>query len=95
MRVKLSAGDTLVEQGDTSIELYLLLDGLVAVEVDGNVVAEVGPGAVVGERALLEGGSRTSTLRAVTDCRLARAGADQIDPDALARLAAGHRREQR
>ncbi len=95
VRVKLSAGDTLVEQGDTSIELYLLLDGLVAVEVDGDVIAQVGPGAVVGERALLEGGSRTSTLRAVTDCRLARAGADQIDPDALARLAAGHRREQR
>jgi hypothetical protein len=92
--VKLAAGDTLVRQGDTGTELYLLLDGVIEVEVDGDVVAEVGPGAVVGERALLEGGSRTSTLRAVTDCRLARARADQVDRDALARLASGHRREQ-
>jgi Cyclic nucleotide-binding domain len=91
--VELAMNETLVEQGDAGAELYLLLDGILAVEVDGDVVAEVGPGAVIGERALLEGGTRTSTLRAVTDCRLARADADQLDPDALAELASGHRRE--
>jgi Cyclic nucleotide-binding domain len=93
--VKLAATETVVEQGQTGTELYLLLDGLIAVEVDGRVVAEVGPGAVVGERALLEGGTRTSTLRAVTDCRLAKAHADQLDRAALAELATGHHREQR
>jgi Cyclic nucleotide-binding domain len=92
-RVMLDAGDTLVEQGTPGTELYLLLDGLLAVEVDGQVVAEVGPGAVLGERAQLEGGSRTSTLRAVTECRLATADAAQLDPDALAELATEHRRE--
>jgi hypothetical protein len=92
--VKVAATDTLVEQGHSGTELYLLLDGLLAVEVDGRIVAEVGPGAVVGERALLEGGTRTSTLRAVTDCRLAKARADQLDRDALAELASGHHREQ-
>ena len=92
--VKLAADETLVEQGQPGNELYLLLDGLLAVEVDGRIVAEVGPGAVLGERALLEGGTRTSTLLAITECRLARADADQLDRTALAELARGHRREQ-
>ena len=45
----------LTEQGAVDGELFLLLDGVLVVEVDGAEVAEVGPGAVVGERALLEG----------------------------------------
>ncbi len=78
---KLAAGKTLVEQGERGDELFLLLDGVLAVEVDGRRVAEVGPGAIVGERAVLEGGIRTSTLRALTPCRIAAARADGIAPD--------------
>jgi hypothetical protein len=44
---------------------------------------------------VLEGGTRTSTLRADTACRVAVARADQLDRDALAELAEGHRREDR
>ncbi len=90
---KVRLGDTLVEQGAPGAELYLLLDGVLAVEVDGQGVAEVGPGAVLGERALLEGGKRTATLRAVTSCKVAVAAADELDRDALAEVASGHRRE--
>ena len=90
---KLAAGKVLVEQGDEGRELFLLLDGVLAVEVDGTVVAEIGPGAVLGERALLEGGKRTSTLRAVTRCRVAIAEPDDIAPEALDELRDGHRRE--
>ncbi len=90
---KVKEGRTLVEQGDEGGELYLLLDGVLSVEVDGKALAEVGPGVVVGERAILEGGTRTSTLRAVTDCRVAVAAADAIDRAALAELSEGHRRE--
>jgi len=82
-----------VEQGEQGEALFFLLDGVLAVEVDGAVVAEVGPGAVVGERAMLEGGRRTSTLRAVTPAKVAVAPADRIDADALAELSQGHRRE--
>ena len=46
--------------------MFLILDGMFVVEVDGEQVAEIGPGAVVGERASLEGGLRTATLRATT-----------------------------
>ncbi len=89
----LAPGATLVEQGAPGDELYLLLDGVLAVEVDGEVLAEVGPGALVGERALLEGGERTATLRAVTRCKVAVAGAGEIDRDALAEVSLGHHRE--
>ncbi|MDQ6838206.1 MAG: cyclic nucleotide-binding domain-containing protein [Actinomycetota bacterium] len=89
----LAAGATLVEQGDVGDSLFLLLDGVLAVEVDGQVLAEVGPGAVLGERAVLEGGTRTATLRAVTPAKVALAPADLIDMEALTELSEGHRRE--
>jgi hypothetical protein len=91
---KLKAGATLVEQGQPGGELFLLLDGVLSVDVDGEVLAELGPGSVVGERAVLEGGARTSTLRAVTPCRVAVATAAQLDLSRLAQLAEGHRREE-
>lgn len=91
---KLTAGDTLVEQGERGDELFLVLDGILSIEVDGEAVAEAGPGTILGERAVLEGGARTSTVRAVTPARVAVAAADQIDRDALAELAEGHRREE-
>jgi len=90
---KVKEGDLLTEQGAPGDEVFLLLDGVLRVEVDGELVAEVGPGAIVGERAVLEGGTRTATLRAVTPVRVAVAPKDDIDQDALAELAAGHRRE--
>ncbi|MET0148799.1 MAG: cyclic nucleotide-binding domain-containing protein, partial [Acidimicrobiales bacterium] len=74
-------------------EVYLLLDGVLRVEVDGELVAEVGPGAILGERAVLEGGTRTASLRAVTAGRVAVAAGEGIDLDALAEIAEGHRRE--
>jgi cyclic nucleotide-binding protein len=91
---KLAMGSTLVEQGQAGAELFLLLDGVLAVEADGKPIAEVGPGAILGERALLEGGLRTATLRAATACRVAVATADQVSEEALAELAKGHRREE-
>jgi hypothetical protein len=91
---KLKAGRTLTAQGARDGELFLLLDGVLVVEVDGSEVAEVGPGAVVGERALLEGGTRTSTLRAHTACRVAAVPFDSVDRDLLIALSGGHHREE-
>jgi hypothetical protein len=90
----LDPGQTLTRQGELGGELYLLLDGVLAVEVDGKVLAELGPGAVLGERAILEGGRRTSTLTAVTRVRVATASSRAIDRARLAELAASHRREE-
>jgi hypothetical protein len=91
---KLRKGGVLVKQGERGDELYLLLDGMVEFEVDGTPVAEAGPGAIIGERAVLEGGVRTATVRALTSCRVAVATAKQLDPAALAEVSKGHRRER-
>ena len=90
---KLAKGTLLAEQGDPGHDIYLLLDGVLSVSVDGTQVGELGPGAVMGERALLEGGRRTATLRAVTDCVIATAAKDQIDRGSLSSLAELHHRE--
>jgi hypothetical protein len=89
----IKAGSTLVEQGDDGTDLFLLLDGVLTVVADGEPVAELGPGAILGERAVLEGGRRTASLVARTLCRVAVARADQVDRAALEELAQGHRRE--
>lgn len=91
---KVRAGEPIVNQGEPGRELFLLLDGVVRVEVDGERLAEYGPGSMHGERAVLEGGTRTSTIVAVTDCKLAVAKADELDRSALAELSTGHRREE-
>lgn len=90
---RVKQGKTLVQQGSKSDELFLLLNGVLVVEVDGEQLAELGPGVVLGERALLEGGLRTATLRAVTECKVAAAPSDQVDRQKLVELASRHRRE--
>jgi hypothetical protein len=86
-------GETLVTQGEPGTDVYLILDGIFVVEVDGDPVAEIGPGAVVGERAGLVDGRRTATLRAQTVARVAGVPADALDAGALGTLAESHRRE--
>jgi hypothetical protein len=93
-RRKLDVDETLVEQGQAGDDVYLILDGVLAVEVDGDVVAEIGPGAIVGERAVLENGTRTATLRARTPSRVAVVPGTALAPDELEALAAGRRREE-
>jgi hypothetical protein len=89
----LAEGSVLVKQGDPGGSLFLLLDGVLRVEVDGRPLVELGPGAVLGERAVLEGGRRTATLTAVTPGRVAAVPGSSIDQEALRQLAEGHRRE--
>jgi hypothetical protein len=90
----LEPGAELVRQGDFGQDIYLVLDGVIRVTRDGERLAEYGPGAMLGERAALEGGTRTSTLAAVTKCRVASVPAVQLDLSDLAELATGHRREE-
>ncbi len=92
--LRLSPGQTLVEQGRSGNAVFLLLDGILDVEVDGARIAEVGPGAILGERALLEQGVRTATLRAASPCRVAVANTDELDPRALGEISPTHRREE-
>jgi Cyclic nucleotide-binding domain len=89
---KVKAGGALVTQGEQGSEVFLLLDGVLRVEEDGTRLAEYGPGALLGERAHLDGGARTSTLVAVTPCKVAAVEAAELDRGALQELSKDHRR---
>jgi Cyclic nucleotide-binding domain len=88
-----AAGSTLVRQGQPGTDVYLILDGVLRVERDGEALAEYGPGAMLGERSGLESGNRTASLIAVTACKVAAVDGAHLDRDALSQLSAGHRRE--
>jgi Cyclic nucleotide-binding domain len=90
---RMRPGDVLARQGQPGSEVCLVLDGVIRVEQDGNRLAEYGPGALLGERAPIESGTRTSTLVAVTPSRVACVDASQLDRSALTELARRHRRE--
>jgi hypothetical protein len=94
---KLAEGDVLIEQGESAGEqtfVFLVLDGVLDVIIDGEVVGELGPGAIVGERAQLEGGTRTATLRAKTTCKVVAVPGEELDRSTLEQVAAGRRREE-
>jgi hypothetical protein len=91
--LKIDKGTSLVRQGEKGTYVYLILDGVVRVEKDGQRLAEYGPGALLGERAHLEGGTRTSSLVAVTKARVAMVPGESLDREALEELSTGHRRE--
>jgi hypothetical protein len=90
---KVKAGQPITVQGEPGDELYLVIDGVFDVDVDGTTVAEIGPGAIVGERAILEGGVRSATVTARTDSRVAVQHVVTADPETLTAIASGHRAE--
>jgi CRP-like cAMP-binding protein len=62
---------------------------VLSVEQGGEAVAEVGPGAILDEKALLGDGKRTDTLVATTNARVAVIPPDAIDESKLGELSAG------
>jgi len=87
------AGEFLFRQAEVGTLIALILDGNFEIRVNGKTVGHAGPGTVVGERALLEGGRRTADLRALTEGRVAEAGPGPLSAEQLSELAQGHQRE--
>jgi hypothetical protein len=92
---KVKAGTTIIAEGEEADDIVLLLDGLVQVEAKGAELARLGPGSILGERASIEQGRRTATVRTVTDCRIVSYLAADLPGRDLRELAAGHYREGR
>jgi CRP-like cAMP-binding protein len=67
--VDLPAGRVLFNQGDAAAELFIVLDGSVRVERDGQVIANRGAGEFFGEMALVSEGPRMATATLESDSR--------------------------
>ena len=63
-----------IEQGDAGDYMYIIEKGTFAVDVDGNKVATLGPGALFGELALLYDAARAASVVAMSDAVVWRVG---------------------
>ena len=87
---ELKAGSDFFQQGYAAQAVHLVLDGEVAVSVDGAEVARLGPGSVFGEMAMLTNRQRMGTVTAVVPTTVASVGESSLDRDDLRELAAAH-----
>src|SRR5690349_14743242 len=65
-------GTTLIREGDYSNEMIAIESGNADIVRDGETVASVGPGEVVGELGVLEKGMRNASVVATTSMRVIR-----------------------
>lgn len=72
--------DTVIfEEGQPGFELFLVLEGRVAIEHDGRTVAELGRRECFGEMAILDDGPRSAAARAIEDTELLLIHRDDFD----------------
>jgi CRP-like cAMP-binding protein len=62
------AGQVVTREGEGGIFMYLVLQGRVAISIQGKVVERVGPGGMFGEMALVDQSPRIATATAETAC---------------------------
>lgn len=70
--VALAEGQKLFSSGEAAQDMYVLLEGSVAIRVGNQVVETAGAGALLGEMAMIEDAPRVATVVARTPCRLTR-----------------------
>lgn len=64
--IDLKEGRALTRQGDPGREFMIIREGTAKVEIDGSVVAHLGPGEFLGELAVISGTPRTATVTATS-----------------------------
>ena len=69
-RVTFAKGFTMMKQGDSGREAFIILSGKATVKRSGKNVATLGTGTVVGELSLLDHGPRTATVICDTECQV-------------------------
>jgi CRP/FNR family cyclic AMP-dependent transcriptional regulator len=68
--IHVGAGKTLISEGETGHEFFVILEGQAKVTRRGRKIATLGPGDAFGELALLEKAPRNSTIVAETEMEL-------------------------
>jgi CRP-like cAMP-binding protein len=68
--VSVPAGKELVREGDYSYDVLAIEEGNARVERNGDAIADLGPGDVIGEMGVLEREQRNATVTATSPMRL-------------------------
>ena len=68
--VNVASGKTIVEEGGSGHEFFLILNGTASVKRGGRKIATLNPGQYFGEMALLDRGPRSATIVADSDMTL-------------------------
>lgn len=66
-KTPIAAGREFIKQGTVGREAFIIVSGDASVWKDGKLIAAVGPGAVIGEMALLSGTPRNASVKAEGD----------------------------
>ena len=69
--LQLAPGAFLFREGDKGEKMYVLLEGEIDICLGDFVLETVGPGALIGEMALIDNSPRTANAVAKAACRLA------------------------
>lgn len=72
--VDIPAGKVLMRQGESGAEMFVIASGSVRIERNGEFIRNLGPGAAIGEMALLSEGPRTATVTTLEPTRILLAG---------------------
>jgi len=65
-----NAGIPIFKEGSAGGLAYVVLEGRIALSIQGKVVQRVGPGGIFGEMALIDQSTRAASATAETDCAL-------------------------
>ena len=79
MEETFAAGVQIIDEGEYGQHMYIIVDGSVEVETNNVQIANLLPGDFVGEMSMLDGGSRSASVRAITDCLLLRIDKDDFE----------------
>lgn len=73
------AGTLIFGEGQPGDSMYVVQEGEVEIWHDGRLLATIHRGSIFGELAVIDGGPRSATAIARTDCRLVSIGRRQFE----------------
>jgi CRP/FNR family transcriptional regulator, cyclic AMP receptor protein len=77
--VTMPRGAVLFAEGEQGTHMYVLMWGRAEISVGGDVLESAGPGALLGEMALVSTAPRSATVVAGTECKLVAVDVKQFD----------------
>ncbi len=69
-RIRYAAGKVIMQEGQTGVLMYVVLEGDVEIAIRNSIVGRIGPGGMFGEMALITRAERVASAIARTDCML-------------------------